>query len=87
MERKKTVLVAEDDENIREQLLVALENSFEVLSAADGVAALGCYEKNAERIAAVITDWQMPRMDGVELTLQLRQLNPHLPVSDDDRSI
>lgn len=80
MERKKTVLVADDDQSIREQLLMALEHSFEVLLAADGVEALGCYERNAERISALITDWQMPRMDGVELTLRLRHLNPHLPV-------
>ena len=80
MEEKKTILVVEDDASIRIQLKTLLSESFEVLLAVDGLQAIACYEKNAERIAAVITDCDMPRMDGVELTIWLRQRDPELPV-------
>jgi two-component system, cell cycle sensor histidine kinase and response regulator CckA len=80
MEEQKTILVVEDDEGIRRQLNSLLAERFEVLLAVDGLQAIACYEKHGERIAAVITDCDMPRMNGVELTIWLRQRDPDLPV-------
>jgi two-component system, cell cycle sensor histidine kinase and response regulator CckA len=80
MEDKRTILVVEDDESIRRQLDALLSEHFDVLLAVDGLQAIACYEKNAERIAAVVTDCDMPRMDGVELTIWLRQRDTDLPV-------
>ena len=80
MEDKRTILVVEDDESIRRQLNLLLSEHFDVLLAADGLQAIACYEKNAERIVAVVTDCDMPRMDGVELTIWLRQRDTELPV-------
>ena len=80
MEDKRTILVVEDDESIRHQLGLLLSEDFEVLVAVDGLQAISCYEKNAGRISAVVTDYEMPRMDGVELTLWLRQRDAELPV-------
>lgn len=80
MEDKRTILVVEDDESIRRQLDALLSEHFEVLLAVDGLQAIACYERNAGRISAVVTDCEMPRMDGVELTLWLRQRDAELPV-------
>lgn len=80
MEDKRTILVVEDDESIRRQLDALLSEHFDVLLAVDGLQAIACYEKNAGQIAAVVTDCDMPRMDGVELTIRLRQRNTDLPV-------
>ncbi|MEA3290307.1 MAG: diguanylate cyclase [Campylobacterota bacterium] len=44
-----------------------------VLCAKDGVEALEILENNDKRISLVITDYNMPRMDGMELTSKIRQ--------------
>lgn len=80
MKEKKTILLVEGDESIRRQLHSLLSESFEMLLAVDGVEAIACYEKDAERIAAVITECYLPRLDGVELTIWLRQRDAELPV-------
>src|SRR4051812_45318098 len=80
MEEKKMILLVEGDESIRHQLHSLLSESFEMLLAADGVEAMACYERDAERIAAVITECYLPRLDGLDLTVWLRQRNAALPV-------
>lgn len=80
MGRKKTILLVEGDESIRRQLHSLLSENFEMLLASDGVEAMACYELDAERIAAVITECYLPRLDGVDLTVWLRQRDPELPV-------
>jgi sigma-B regulation protein RsbU (phosphoserine phosphatase) len=67
------ILVAEDDPVSRALLgrsLAALGH--EVLAVADGQAALEAYV--AEPRHVVITDWRMPRLDGLELTRRIRAL-------------
>lgn len=80
MEGKKTVLLVESDGSLRHQLQSILADNFEVLSSANGVEAMACYERNAERVAAVVTDSHIPRLDGIDLTIWLRQRDPDLPV-------
>ncbi len=47
----------------------------EVIQAADGMDALG--QLKSRGVDLVITDVHMPRMDGIELTRQLRTLDRH----------
>ncbi|HLV68022.1 MAG TPA: sigma-54 dependent transcriptional regulator [Polyangiaceae bacterium] len=73
------VLVVDDDAGARaalKQLLSA--HGYEVALAADGVAAL---ERIAERPPdAVVTDLDMPRMDGMELLREIKGKDRELPV-------
>jgi len=77
---KKTVLVVDDEELIRELLYDILESDYEVLLAEDGEKGLELYMKQNEDIDAVITDLIMPKMRGDKLLEKLRALNPQIPV-------
>lgn len=78
--KQGTVLIVEDNEDLRAMMVRLLENEYHTVDAPDGQAAL---EKMADRdIDIVITDVMMPRMDGLELTRRLKQdINTsHIPV-------
>ena len=66
------ILVAEDDPEARELLLLLLEGGeYSLLEAADGMEALDLLR--TEQPDLLITDIVMPRMDGYELVRRLRQ--------------
>lgn len=67
------ILVAEDDPEARELLMLLLleGGDYSLLEAADGVEALDLLR--TERPDLLITDIVMPRMDGYELVRKLRQ--------------
>ncbi len=76
-----TVLLAEDEESIREIAKTFLEMfGFNVLEAVNGKEALEIYQKRASEISIVLTDMGMPLMDGYELFSELKKLNPELPI-------
>src|SRR5512146_840835 len=65
-EPRTRILVVDDDalsRRILEQVLVAA--GYEVEAAGDGQEALGKVRQH--RPDVVVTDWQMPRMDGLTL--------------------
>ncbi len=65
------VLVVEDDPVTRRVLSAVLEQLGHAVGlAADGVA--GWEQLQLEPSEVVITDWMMPRMDGLELTRKIR---------------
>ena len=65
------ILVVEDDAVTAELLAAVLEEKgYEVARACDGVEALG--QLRAQDLALVICDWEMPRMDGLELCRAIR---------------
>jgi two-component system chemotaxis response regulator CheY len=65
------VLVADDDAGIRLLVSVAIERlGHRCTTAEDGLEAWRRYQ--AEQPDVVITDWQMPGMDGTELALAIR---------------
>jgi len=68
---KKVILVADDSPSIRKFVSFALTmKGFEIISASDGMEAL---EKlPAEKINLVITDLNMPNLDGFELIKAIR---------------
>lgn len=79
MMKTAAILVVDDEPNMREILdhwLAKAEYS-NVRCAADGQEALTmCC---AERFDLVISDINMPRMDGITLLRNLRQLGQHMP--------
>ena len=69
-----TVLVVDDSRVFRSELKKMLENLFfEVITVAHGEEALGLLQTNAAP-SLVITDYNMPVMDGLELTYEIRKL-------------
>lgn len=66
MAMNKRILVCDDEAPIRRVLELKLKNSgYEVLSAGDGVEGLRIIE--TEKPDVVITDINMPRMDGRQM--------------------
>jgi two-component system, OmpR family, alkaline phosphatase synthesis response regulator PhoP len=71
MSDKKTILVVEDEDEMRELLRMALERrGYTVFTAEDGVR--GFEESLRCRPDLIITDVQMPAADGVHLVRRVR---------------
>ena len=67
------VLVAEDEKISRMVLAKALANhGYKVLQAHDGQEAWDIFQKEKEDIYIAILDWQMPKMDGIELCQRIK---------------
>jgi CheY-like chemotaxis protein len=76
-----TVLLAEDEPGVRRLLARILRaGGYEVLEAPNGVDALRLGRQNADRLAALVTDVDMPALGGVELARRLARRWPELPV-------
>ncbi len=77
----KTVLVAEDEEAVRELACEFLKSAgYNVLTASNGVEALAIAEGSKQHIHALLTDLVMPRMRGFELAKRLKTLQPQIKV-------
>lgn len=69
---KFKVLVADDDQDIRNGIEIYLKNEgYEVLKAADGQEALELLEANDVHL--LILDIMMPNMDGITATFKIRE--------------
>ena len=80
MTGRRTILLAEDDRMIRDVMALMLADEFDVASAKDGAEALALYSREPARFALVLTDCDMPLMNGIQLTVRLWRDNPELPV-------
>ena len=73
------ILLAEDEEMIRHSLLMGLRRAgFHVQGYANGLLAFEAFQESSASL--VITDIQMPLLDGVELVHRIRDLVPEIPV-------
>ncbi|MCU1463780.1 MAG: mprA [Acidimicrobiales bacterium] len=73
------VLVAEDDQRLREGLARVLTfEGYDVRLAVDGVEALLAVDDAAPDV--IVLDVMMPNMDGLEVCRTLRRLGDHTPV-------
>jgi len=76
---KPAVLVIDDEEAIRSSLRMILEyEGYRFIGA--GTGREGLREAEAQRPDAILLDIKMPRMDGHEVLLGLRQSMPEVPV-------
>ncbi len=78
-----TILIVEDSNFFRNQVRGYMEEAgFNVLEGEDGVEALDILEEHVDEITMVVTDIEMPNMDGFQLTEKIRQDSrfSHLPV-------
>jgi PAS domain S-box-containing protein len=76
-----TVLVVEDEVNVRRSIVRILERQgIRVIEARHGADALLAFDAAGGAVDAVITDLVMPELGGVELVARLRERRPDLPV-------
>lgn len=72
------VLVADDDQDIRDGIEIYLKNEgYQVLKAADGLEALELLEENDVHL--LILDIMMPNMDGITATFKIREIQ-NIPI-------
>jgi CheY-like chemotaxis protein len=75
------ILVADDDPTVRQFVKIILNREgYQVLEAADGESALALVRKMAGAFDLVVTDIQMPGMDGRALGKAIRQEDANIPL-------
>ena len=76
---KPVMLIVDDNEEMLNFLSGNFSNQYSILTAEDGIEALEKLKEND--VTLIVSDWMMPRMDGVELCKALRadQDISHIP--------
>jgi two-component system, cell cycle sensor histidine kinase and response regulator CckA len=75
------VLLVDDEPVVRDSTAQMLEIlGLEVIQAVDGLDAVNRFEGLKGTVNLVIMDLSMPRMDGREAFVQLRRMQPDLPI-------
>ncbi|MCH6257431.1 response regulator [Puniceicoccaceae bacterium K14] len=80
-ENLQTVLVAEDQESLREILQISLSKvGHKLFIAKDGEEALDLYKAHKDEIDLVLSDSIMPKMNGAELAKRIREMDSSLRI-------
>lgn len=70
----KRIMIVDDSATVRQVLRLTLDNAgYQVIQAEDGQEALDLLD--GQSIDMLITDLNMPKVDGIELIRQLRQMD------------
>ena len=79
--KTRALLCVDDDLGILEfyETLLASEG-YEVLLARDARQALELFDARKDEISAVMSDYSMPEINGLELAAELKRRDPRLPV-------
>jgi DNA-binding NtrC family response regulator len=76
---KRSILICDDEKNIRSGLAMAMElEGYQALTAEDGQIAWSLINK--ESVDLVITDLRMPNLSGEELLKRISSAYPRMPV-------
>jgi len=76
-----TVLYCEDEEYLRDVTQGILASfTKEQLIAEDGKVGLELFKENQNTIDLVITDVNMPNMNGLEMAKEIKAINPNIPI-------
>jgi DNA-binding response OmpR family regulator len=77
---RRRVLVVDDEAAIRTLLTVFLESrQFAVRTAPDGASALALLQ--TEPAEVILVDWHMPGISGLDMAVEVRRTNPHIPIA------
>jgi CheY-like chemotaxis protein len=76
-----TILIAEDDASVRQQVKSSLIHAgYTILEAMDGLHALELLNQHDDQIQLLITDVLMPRMNGRDLALRISDMRSTIQV-------
>jgi len=76
-----TVLYVEDEDTIRDVIVNVLSNIFqEIIIASNGEEGLEKYFENKEKIDLILTDINMPKMNGLDMLGKIKEDSPFLPM-------
>lgn len=77
----ETILLAEDDEAVRDMTRRLLtEFGYIVITAVDGADAVSLFAANSQRIDLLLFDLIMPKMNGKEALDEIREIRPGIKV-------
>jgi len=75
------ILVVDDDPNVREMVVEVIDSlcggNHQIDQASDGDEALGLFREKKHEL--VVSDFNMPKMNGDQLAVAVRAINPQQP--------
>lgn len=75
------VMLVDDDQKSLESLSSALRlNGFHVKSFNSSIQALDIFRQYSPDIDVIVTDYHLPKMNGIELLKEIHKINPGIPV-------
>jgi CheY-like chemotaxis protein len=75
------ILLVDDDDTMRHVLQVFLEDrGYDVLAASNGLEGLDIYRSRGGEIKLVLTDILMPELNGIEMSMRLKDIDAHVKV-------
>jgi CheY-like chemotaxis protein len=78
---KETILLVEDEQNLLGLMKTTLERAgYTVLTALDGLAAIKIFSLNKEKIALVLTDLGLPKLDGAAVFTSMKEIDPNVKI-------
>ena len=79
--KQLNVLYVEDDKNLIESMQFFLNRTFnKSYIAIDGLDGLDVFKTNINDIDLIITDIDMPGINGIEMIEEIRKLNANIPI-------
>ncbi len=80
-QQDEIILVVDDNHEIRRYVKTLLEHAgYTVATAADGEDGLDVFRRHRSRIALLLTDVEMPKMNGLDLANLVLELDSQVPV-------
>lgn len=80
-QRKKNIMIVDDEAVTLKMTKQGLERfDFNVAIFSKPLEALEYFKSNKDNIDLVISDKSMPKMNGEELVMNMRKLNPDIPI-------
>jgi len=80
-DRSKIILVVDDDEDTRNAYVDFLEEfDCSFLTACDGLEGLETYQKHKANVVLIITDNDMPKMEGRQFVTKLKSAGETVPI-------